>query len=453
MVNNLNLLELFKGTGSVGKVAKKYNFNVVSLDLENKYKPDILTNILKWNYKDYFKNKKIIPDFIWASPPCNTYSKLAYPLKERNTQTAEPYSERAKLGTKILYKTLEIINYAKKLNPNLKFVIENPSAMMRHDKKIKKLKRFTTLYCLYGDKREKRIDFFANFNLNLKLNKSCNKKTVSVVKLPLCERYKIPPKLIEQIFNDYFDSTKNKGAGIIDNIKEGLNEVPTHMNNVSSDTLIKYGSLPIKGLTIIRSPLKKHWTEALNAVSLGKFKELQKKYGFDKLFHLSLLADVDDKVIILEKNEVPHVAVIDKGAIDKDTEYLNVPLKRNNLTLNEMIENTVKLMGETKFFDYDALGVNGQPANNCQNFVQSLIQSVGLLTPKEHDFIYQDISKITNDLNKSGHSYVPTVIKAITNLGSRVSRFIGKGKNKNKKSIKSNNNLIDFTLNHGFRFL
>ena len=139
MVNNLNLLELFKGTGSVGKVAKKYNFNVVSLDLENKYKPDILTNILKWNYKDYFKNKKIIPDFIWASPPCNTYSKLAYPLKERNTQTAEPYSERAKLGTKILYKTLEIINYAKKLNPNLKFVIENPSAMMRHDKKIKKL--------------------------------------------------------------------------------------------------------------------------------------------------------------------------------------------------------------------------------------------------------------------------------------------------------------------------
>lgn len=41
----MNLLELFKGTGSVGKVAEKMGFNVISLDFEEKYKPDIIRKI------------------------------------------------------------------------------------------------------------------------------------------------------------------------------------------------------------------------------------------------------------------------------------------------------------------------------------------------------------------------------------------------------------------------
>ena len=91
------LLELFSGTGSVGKVAKRMGFKVISLDIDEKSKPDILINILKWNYKKL----EVIPDFIWASPPCNTYSPLAYPLKERDPKTAKPFSDRAKEGTKI----------------------------------------------------------------------------------------------------------------------------------------------------------------------------------------------------------------------------------------------------------------------------------------------------------------------------------------------------------------
>ena len=110
MVEKYNLLELFKGTGSVGKVAKK-NFNIVSLDLEKTYEPDILADILKWDYKKFYKDTGFIPDLIWASPPCNTFSPLAYPLKERNIQTAEPLSDRAKIGTAILYQTLKIIRY------------------------------------------------------------------------------------------------------------------------------------------------------------------------------------------------------------------------------------------------------------------------------------------------------------------------------------------------------
>lgn len=153
------MLELFKGTGSVGKVFKK-DFNIVSMDLEEKYKPDLEMDILEWNYKKWYAETKFKPDFIWASPPCNTYSPLAYPLRERNPETAEPYSDRAKMGTKILYRTLDIIKFFKKINPHLFFVIENPRGMMRKDRRMKKLILNHTLYCLYGDQRRKPTDFF-----------------------------------------------------------------------------------------------------------------------------------------------------------------------------------------------------------------------------------------------------------------------------------------------------
>ena len=46
----MKVLELFSGTGSVGKIAKELGWEVVSLDLKN---ADIETNILDWDYKIY----------------------------------------------------------------------------------------------------------------------------------------------------------------------------------------------------------------------------------------------------------------------------------------------------------------------------------------------------------------------------------------------------------------
>lgn len=208
----MKLLELFKGTGSVGKVAKKMGFNdIISIDFDPIYTPTIETDILDWDYKKFYKQTKFLPDFIWASPPCNTFSPLAYRLKERNTKTATPYSERAKIGTKILYKTLEIIDYFLKLNPNMGFCIENPRGMMRHDKKMKKLYRETTYYCYYGDKKRKPTDFWSNFKTNLKPIEGgkCEDENIgNLAYLKLNERYLIPPKLIKQIFTEYLNLYK-----------------------------------------------------------------------------------------------------------------------------------------------------------------------------------------------------------------------------------------------------
>ena len=65
----MKLLELFSGSGSVGKVAIKYGYSVTSLDLNNE---DINCNILDWDYQQYPVGYF---DFIWSSPPCTEYSR------------------------------------------------------------------------------------------------------------------------------------------------------------------------------------------------------------------------------------------------------------------------------------------------------------------------------------------------------------------------------------------
>ena len=65
----MRLLELFSGTGSVGKVFKQHGYEVISLDIDNR--ADINIDILNWDYtvypSGYFK-------VIWASCPCTRYS-------------------------------------------------------------------------------------------------------------------------------------------------------------------------------------------------------------------------------------------------------------------------------------------------------------------------------------------------------------------------------------------
>ena len=49
------MLDLFSGTGSVANVYKDRGFEVTTLDLDPKTQPDILANILEWDYAGTFQ--------------------------------------------------------------------------------------------------------------------------------------------------------------------------------------------------------------------------------------------------------------------------------------------------------------------------------------------------------------------------------------------------------------
>jgi hypothetical protein len=132
----------------------------------------------------------------------------SFKVPERNTKTAEPISERAKEGTRILYRTLQIINFFKKLNPKLLYIIENPRGMMRHDKRMKKLPyRETTFYYLYEDNRRKPTDFWSNFPLKLRQReKGVKYDYIPITKINSIEkRYYIPPLLVSDMLKQMQD--------------------------------------------------------------------------------------------------------------------------------------------------------------------------------------------------------------------------------------------------------
>ena len=150
----MKLLELFSGTGSVGKIAKSKGYEVVSVDIK-KYKDYPSTHqvdILNFDYKQYEHF-----DIIWASPPCIYYSCLQNAWigrKKRNENgekyvyTKEKYESDIEMANSWVKKSLEIINHFK---PKY-WYIENPyTGRLRKMDFMKSLPFYVVDYCRYSD--------------------------------------------------------------------------------------------------------------------------------------------------------------------------------------------------------------------------------------------------------------------------------------------------------------
>ena len=95
-------------------------------------------------------------DIIWASPPCTYFSVASIGHHWHKDHT--PKTEQAKLGVKIVQKTLDIINF---LKPEFYF-IENPRGKLRKLDVVKGVPRTTVCYCKYGEDRMKPTDIWTN---------------------------------------------------------------------------------------------------------------------------------------------------------------------------------------------------------------------------------------------------------------------------------------------------
>lgn len=217
----MNVLELFSGTGSVGKCCKELGWDVVSVDLL--LPADHQIDIMDFDYKQYPKD---FFDIVWASPPCTNYSKLQDSWLGRKRKgviyTREIQEKEMEEDDKLVLKTLEIINY---FNPQLWF-IENPGSSKMKDRPfMKDLPFYLVDYCMYSDwGYRKRTRIWTNKKDwdNKLCDKKCGNMVGSLHKTNLGnadrfkranilnvnkysgtsqqDRYRIPPDLIYSLF-------------------------------------------------------------------------------------------------------------------------------------------------------------------------------------------------------------------------------------------------------------
>ena len=206
----IRVLELFSGSGSVGKISKEKGYEVISLDIDPR--ADINMDIMDWNYKDMYKPGHF--NIIHASPPCHTFSNLrrtwiGRKLKEHGDTiiTHEILdNDMETKGVPLLRKAEEIIDYFK---PKY-YIIENPDGKMKNY--MTDHQHYIVDYCKYSNWGYRKRTYFWT-NIEGFIPKRCNKDCINMEggrhkqsiggannHTTLQERYRIPPDLIKGLF-------------------------------------------------------------------------------------------------------------------------------------------------------------------------------------------------------------------------------------------------------------
>lgn len=152
----MKVLELFAGSRSIGKACEELGYEVFSSDITPFDKIDYAIDILQFDVN----NVPFVPDIIWASPPCTSYSVAGISHHRRD---GKPISELAIQSDIIMIKLYDLIHHFINQNPKLIYYIENPRGMLRKMDFMDVYPiRQTITYCQYGDTRMKPTDIWTN---------------------------------------------------------------------------------------------------------------------------------------------------------------------------------------------------------------------------------------------------------------------------------------------------
>jgi len=336
------------------------------------------------------------------------------------------------INTQSLYLVKNIVEQKTKINPYLE-ELKRVSMMMKGEEPKKGGAKGYALHTVLVNKNIPFEEAFKEAQNIIKKKKFFHRETKNQYRFRNIPKQKFEPKSFKSkkvnkditlVFGQLkpehmhlegaglFDWLKEKASTVVSKVGEFFKPRLDNYNNKSKKTIEQYGNIPVKQLFISRTPVGSMLNTLINFVSLGKWEELKKKYAFDKLFHLSLVARLENgKDVILEKNEVVNISPDYK--VYKDTESLDIPFT-GEMTINKILETARKNVGDKTFFDYD---IN----NNCQFFIKYLLEGQGLYSQKAKDFLFQDLKDIYEGLP----SYVPYIMKGATRLGNIVNKITG----------------------------
>lgn len=156
----MKVLELFCGTKSVSKAFAARGHEVYTVDWEKGFEPTLCVDIGTLTAERIIDLCGGVPDVIWASPDCTTYSvaAISYHRKREANGNLKAVTDYAKQCDWI---NEHVVHLIRELNPRYWF-IENPRGAMRKMDFMQDLPRYTVTYCKYGETRMKPTDIWTN---------------------------------------------------------------------------------------------------------------------------------------------------------------------------------------------------------------------------------------------------------------------------------------------------
>ncbi len=145
------LLELFSGSGSVGRVARRLGWEVTALDIDGRQSPELHMSVMDWDFRALPRDSW---DFVWASPPCQLYSIA---------RTTGPPAD-LDAADLLVARTRQIVEYF-----GCPYAIENPATSRLWLRQVSAGIPYRTLtsYCCFGYPYRKDTRLATSFTLDL----------------------------------------------------------------------------------------------------------------------------------------------------------------------------------------------------------------------------------------------------------------------------------------------
>lgn len=168
---------------------------------------------------------------------------------------------------------------------------------------------------------------------------------------------------------------------------------------------------PVTQIWVVRSPVQKYVETLLNFITLGKFDEVKTKYGFDKFFHLSITFNINNVFYRFEKNDLVNLELY-KPREDEEKIFCSDGV---NMSLNEVIDTTIKRIGSEHFWSYKAFSWN------CQDFIKEILTTMVVYSPPIQQFVFQDIEQLSRDLGGT----TGKISDELTDIAGGINTIIG----------------------------